>query len=161
MPTPPTLRFTAADSNHAHADWGANCGPHSLAAALGRSLEEIQRDMPFEFRGFMSPTEITKTIQVVQPEFQKPVRHYEGTKELGNGINRIQWEGPWLDPGKPPALAYRYTHYVAHFDGWVLCTLCRTAGWIPADFWRDALRFLHDKESFHITHHWNLQAPKP
>jgi hypothetical protein len=43
---PPLLRYTAADSTAANETWGANCGPHSIAAALGLSLEQLCRASP-------------------------------------------------------------------------------------------------------------------
>lgn len=73
------------------------------------------------------------------------------TQELCNGINRVQWEGPWLEPGVPARVAYRHTHWVAHLDGWVLCTVCNPAEWIPVEDWRE-----YTEQDFHITHHYAI-----
>lgn len=76
--------------------------------------------------------------------------------ELCNGINRIQWEGKWLNPGVPARAAYRHTHYVAHRDGWVLCTACINDEWLPVDVWR---AFVAQAEKpFHVTHYWGLES---
>lgn len=153
VPLPPELRFTAAESAAAHQEWKASCGPHSIAAAAGKSLEEVRAALS-NYRGWMNPTQVSQALTALGQGFAL-TKGLE-TMDLCNGVNRIQWEGPWLGPGKPPSLAYRYTHYVAHHEGLVLCTGCIGHQWIPADDW-----FRHHLEEdpvtpFHITHHWRL-----
>lgn len=76
------------------------------------------------------------------------------TYTLINGINRIQSEGWWLDAGVDPREAYKHTHYVAHFDGWVMCTACDPAVWAEISFWADFFR--KEYGPFHITHHFSF-----
>ena len=76
------------------------------------------------------------------------------TATLCNGINRIQWEGPWLKPGVPPAAAYKHTHWVAHWAGWVLCTAVESYRWVPVAWWAEVLK--HSGEAWHVTHHYEL-----
>ncbi len=102
----------------------------------------------------MSPTMISKTLLALGKRYQ--LRKGMRTQELCEGINRIQWEGPWLDPGVPARVAYFHTHYVAHFQGMVLCTACLPAEWIPVDSWRRHHLEEEPKSPFHITHHWMI-----
>lgn len=150
------LRFTREESEFANRVWKATCGPHSIAAACGLSLDEVREQLDYfgDYKGWMSPTQVERVLL----RLKKPFRLTVGLKtmDLCNGINRIQWEGEWLNPGVPARVAYRHTHWVAHFDGWVLCTACLTAEWIPATAWR---RFhLEDDppSPFHITHHYAM-----
>jgi hypothetical protein len=154
---PPVLAFNEGDSQMANAAWKATCGPHAIAAACGKTLDEVRRaicDADVNYRGWMSPTQVSKTLTALGQSFilTKGLK----TMDLCNGVNRVQWEGPWLNPGVPPRVAYFQTHLVAHFDGQVLCTCCRTAEWIPDDVFR---RFHLEQEPvspFHITHHWTI-----
>ena len=152
---PPILRYTEADSDRANDEWKATCGPHSIAAACGKTLEDVRAAMlraGVNYRGWMSPTQVTNTLHAlgVFPSIQSKLK----TMELCDGINRVQWEGKWLNPGVPPRVAYFHTHLVAHFSGFVLCT-ATVHGWVPADEWRN----FHTnvlKSPFHITHHWTI-----
>lgn len=153
----PALQYTFEGSENAYAEWKASCGPHSIAAALGITLDSVRAKLT-NYKGWMSPTQLGDALRALGREYA--LSHNLKTMELCNGINRIQWEGKWLNPGVPPRVAYFYTHWVAHFDGWVLCTACEPSEWIPESEWR---RF-HLEESpaspFHITHHYRLPAPR-
>lgn len=153
----PPLRYTVSDSDRANEEWKATCGPHSIAAACGLTLEEVRKAMP-EYKGWMSPTMVGETLRTLGQNFtlNKGLK----TAELCEGINRIQWEGKWLNPGVPARAAYFHTHYVAHRAGWVLCTACLPAHWIPVHAWRQVLLVEPDPSPFHVTHHFKF-SPKP
>lgn len=151
---PPILRFTEAESDRAHAEWKATCGPHSIAAACGLTLDEVRAALP-PYKGWMSPTMIGETLRALARPYT--LRKGLKTQELCNGVNRIQLEGKWLDPGVPARVAYFHTHYVAHRAGWVLCTVCRAAQWIPVHVWRRVLLEGADPKPFHVTHHYHLK----
>lgn len=153
----PPLRFTAADSERAEKEWKATCGPHSLAAACGLTLEAVRPALT-NYKGWMSPTQISLALVALGKTHN--LRHHLKTAELCDGINRIQWEGKWLNPGVPARVAYFHTHWVAHFAGWVLCTACEPAQWITADSWRQFHLECEPRSPFHITHHYGLEAPK-
>jgi hypothetical protein len=159
---PPRLRYTEAESVQAYDAWKAQCGPHSLAAACGKSLHDIRTAIiqaGITYKGWMSPTYMCRTLDRLGIAYQltKGLK----TMDLCNGINRVQWEGAWLNPGVPPRIAYFHTHLIAHFDGWVLCTCCENAEWIPAGEWVDFLLNEKPPQPFHITHHWKLERPAP
>jgi hypothetical protein len=149
------LRYTEAESKAANKAWKATCGPHAIAAACGKTLEEVRAAFipgAVNYRGWMSPTQVERTLGALNVAYD--VRKGLKTQKLCNGINRVQWEGKWLNPGVPPRVAYFHTHLVAHFDGVVLCTCCLVAEWVPAEDWRSFVAA--EIHPFHVTHHWEL-----
>lgn len=154
MKCPIPLRWTQAGSDQHHALWGANCGPHSIAAAAGVSLWQVQRHI-VNFRGWMNPSMVGTALTSlgIYYALRKGLR----TRTLCNGISRIQWEGTWLNPGVPPAAAYAHTHFVAHFNGWVLCTFATPSEWIALEAWQGFLDLL--SKPWHVTHHYLLPEP--
>jgi hypothetical protein len=152
------LRYTEADSKRANKEWKATCGPHSIAAACGITLEDVRAAMVragVNYRGWMSPTQVLNTLHALCT-FPRSIQSNLKTMDLCNGINRVQWEGKWLNPGVPARIAYFHTHLVAHFDGLVLCTGCLVAEWVPVDAWREFHLKGNPPSPFHITHHWTL-----
>ncbi|WP_075090077.1 hypothetical protein [Verrucomicrobium spinosum] len=82
------------------------------------------------------------------------------TRELRNGICRVQFEGPWIGVGKAVAEGYKYTHYVAVRDGWVLCTVATPHHWVPEGVWRPAIgRFANTEPAtgWHVTHWYEFE----
>lgn len=146
------LRWSFEESLDANEEWGANCGPHSLAAISGKTLTEIRAFVP-GFRGWMNPTMIGESLKAlgVRYRIERP-RH--GTMKLENGINRVQWEGPWLNPGVPARVAYFHTHWVAYVDGWALCTVIDPSLWTEYEYWRACL--VGKNRPYHITHHYRI-----
>ena len=146
------LLYTEADSERANREWKASCGPHSIAAACGKSLDEV-RAVLVNFKGWMSPTMVCNALGALGMTdilYQTKLK----TGDLCNGINRVQWEGKWLNPGVPARVAYFHTHLVAHYYGFVLCTACLPHEWIPVNAWRHHLE--ENDSPFHITHHWRI-----
>ena len=108
--TPPPLRFTHDDANRAYDDWGANCGPGAIAAMLGMTLDELRPQMgDFEDKRYTNPTLMWDVLNRIGVGFSltKPARSWPDY-----GLARVQWEGPWTNPGVPPRAAYRHTHWV-------------------------------------------------
>lgn len=154
------MKFTMKDSMLANTDWGANCGPHSLAAALAVDLATIRKLMPdFEGKGYTNPTMLRRVLDNVGMEYEltKGLK----TREVCEGINRVQWEGPWLNPGVPPRVAYFQTHIVAAAADMVFCT-CTSIGWVPVDEWRAHLDEIVPAwpkcTGWHITHHFKFEV---
>ena len=107
------LRFNQEDAQWAFDEWGCNCGPSALAAALGMTLDEIRPHMgPFESRGYTNVTNMRKAIQSAGARI---VRSGNGWPPVGFGVVRIQWGGPWIMDGKPARWAACATHWVASF----------------------------------------------
>lgn len=106
------LRFDEHDARRAFDEWGCNCGPSALAAALDKTLDEIRPHMgPFEQRGY---TNVTNMRDAIASAGGRIVREYEpGWPPVGAGLVRIQWGGPWIIDGKPARWAARASHWVA------------------------------------------------
>lgn len=118
-----TYPFTEQDSQAAHDDWGANCGPNALAFALGRNIKDCKDLIPgFTGKQFTNPTMMlsailssganVRTISVRPPQEGRfadiePMFHQHAA------VVRIQWEGPWTKPGANQRWAYRQTHWIA------------------------------------------------
>lgn len=152
MKEEPPLSYSPMESHQAKTIWKASCGPHSIAAACGISLNKTRAHLD-GFRGLLNPTEIGAALQSLKQKFNTLGRLK--TQKLCEGINRVQWEGPWLDEDRPPHHAYQHTHYVAFRQGWVLCTTIASDRWVPEEEWRKTLS--DNKKPLHITHHWEIQ----
>lgn len=155
IPHPPPLPYIREQSARANARWGANCGPHALAAATGRGLDEVEAGLA-GFRGWVNPTMIGAALRSMGVAYS--MRKGLRTRDLCGGINRVQWEGRWLDPGVPPAAAYRHTHWVAHREGLVLCTIADPARWVTVAEWESALA-ASGHGAWHVTHHYRIAPP--
>lgn len=155
------LMFNAAAANHASDAWGANCGPMSLAAALMLNLETVRTLIPgFEQKGYTNPTMMEKALDKTGIMFNRTARLK--SLEPCEGLNRVQWEGPWLKPGVPPMAAYGYTHWIAYANGHVFCSAIGLVGWVPFDQWRIEVQKVCNGirrcTGWHITHHYNFEV---
>lgn len=115
----PKVRFTAADLDAASTKWGCNCGPTALAAICDLMPDDVR---PFlgAFRGLMNPTEMAEaivrlgcTLTRLPHERLYVPGTYRGRFGAEYGVTRIQYGGPWTNPGVNPRWAYRYTHWIA------------------------------------------------
>lgn len=112
-----TYSFTEADSQEAYDEWGANCGPNSLAFALQKPLSEIRGSIPdFDKRRYTSPTMMKQAlVNLSVPWVEvKPVSKDTMFQWLPCLV-RIQWCGPWTDEGANPKWAYRQTHWITTY----------------------------------------------
>lgn len=107
------IKFDQKDVFRANDEWGCNCGPSALAAALGMTLDEVRSHMgPFEQRRY---TNITNMREAIAKAGGCIVRAHEGWPPVGVGLVRIQWGGPWIIDGKPARWAATATHWIATY----------------------------------------------
>lgn len=107
------LKFDEHDAQRAYDEWGCNCGPSALAAALGMTLDEVRPHMgPFEQRGY---TNVSNMQAAILSAGGRISRMYSSWGPVGSGVARIQWGGPWIIDGKPARWAARASHWVAWF----------------------------------------------
>lgn len=133
-------RFDFADAERAHNEWGANCGPGAIAAICQLSLDELRPHMgDFEEKHYTNPALMWKVLRGLGVNFKV----LESTARWPTyGLVRIQWEGPWTEPGVPIRARYRFTHWVGActagpddigiFD--INC-INNGTGWVSLDDW--------------------------
>lgn len=164
-PTSPRFhapRFTAADADRAHDDWGCNCGPSALAAICGLTLDAARPLMgDFEAKHYTNPTLMMASLDRV------PGITWRRVKDLPDwGLVRVQWEGPWTQPGVPMRARYRHTHWIGTcasargrgaFD---VNAMSNGSGWCSWEHWQQILAPLIIREcvprasgAWHFTHH--------
>lgn len=111
-----TLVFDSYDARDANKSWGCNCGPSALAFALGMTLSEVRPFMgEFETKRYTNPKLMIESIRRAGAKITKSHRvgrEFSGRFPIVNALCRIQWAGPWTEPGAPPKWAYRQTHWV-------------------------------------------------
>lgn len=163
----PQLKLRAPpDLEDAHAAWGANCGPATLAAALALTLEDVKPLVcnykrtahgPDElaYRGLMNATDMRDALQRSARDFWvlvKETREIERTMMGPAGhvvcmnphtmIFLLAWDGPWRTV---PRAAATYRHWIAYVHGY-LGTMGPgfvydvNVGWVPYDFWDETIR---------------------
>lgn len=154
-----SLAFTEADMHRAAEEWGCNCGPSALAAALGVALDEVRPLIPgFEKRGYTSPTMMKQGVAAAD-------RCFVAVDEWPQrGVVRIQFTGPWTQPGANPRWAYWYTHWVASFrDNGRLIVFDCNCGLQTYEAWQQnvvpeiARSIKRADGGWHATHRWQLQ----
>lgn len=122
--TKPSLLFTLDDAQRAADEWGANCGPAAIAAISGLSLDAVRPHLgDFETKHYTNPTLMWAALRSLGVRWTCKTRLARdaagaqygdvGTVPLPEyGLARIQWEGPWTEPGVPIRVRYRHTHWV-------------------------------------------------
>lgn len=146
------VKFTATEAEQAHEMWGCNCGPGAIAAVLGLSLAELRPRLgDFETRRYMNPTLMWETLDRLGASWRSRKNPRAGRNDKlcpgwpVYGLARIQWEGPWTQPGVPAAAAYRHTHWVGAntrnpANVGIFDINCMNAGgWVPVKEWTEML----------------------
>lgn len=108
-------RFTEEDSNRAYDEWGCNCGPTAFAAILGLTLDEVRPIFGaagFVEKRYTNPTMMLDVLRASGREWKSNPCIDSFDPWPTWGLVRIQWEGPWTQPGVPIRARYRHTHWV-------------------------------------------------
>ncbi|WP_316184690.1 hypothetical protein [Bradyrhizobium sp. SZCCHNRI1003] len=106
-------KFSQADGERASDEWGCNCGPGAIAAIMLLTLDEVRPHMgDFERKRYTNPTLMFETLDRLRAA--GVCRSWRVGPKLwpAYGLVRIQWEGPWMEPGVPMRARYRHTHWV-------------------------------------------------
>lgn len=108
--------FTQEEAQAAYDEWGCNCGPSALAFALQRSLDDVRPLISgFDEKRYTSPSMMAAALKAAGVRWT-PVQDPDSMSMFdsrGIALVRIQWTGPWTQPGANPKWAYRYTHWIA------------------------------------------------
>jgi hypothetical protein len=111
--------FTEEDMAQTNEEWGASCGPISLAFALQVPLQEVREAIPgFEEKRHTTPTMMRAALEKLQvgyDEIHFPGYHFIPRDMFDEriAICRIQWTGPWTALGANPKWSYKATHWIA------------------------------------------------
>lgn len=134
--TKPLARFDQGDAVLAYDNWGANCGPGALAAIMDMTLDEVRAHLgDFETKGYTNPALMHSALRSIGRPWRKV-----GAVWPSHGLVRVQWEGPWTEPGVPMRARYRHTHWIGvHREGnamWIFDINCMCAGgWVDHHEW--------------------------
>lgn len=157
------LRFTEEDAHKAYDEWGCNCGPTALAAIMGSTLDEARKALPgFDDKHYTNPTMMFAGLDNLKAKYTISTQSSRWPKY---GLVRVQWEGPWTNPGVPIRARYRHTHWVAAqlgadgTTGIFDCNSMPSGGWIGLRDWMDSLvpwilenLVPRNNGKFHLTH---------
>ena len=104
--------YEPPDVQAAHEQWGATCGPCAFAAVNGITLAQARRCFPLVTlrRTWVNPTQMRHALDLLGQPYTV---HGAASRPAEPQLVLIQFGGPWLLPSVPPAVAYRYTHWVA------------------------------------------------
>lgn len=106
------VRFTFADVERANWDWRCSCGPAALAAICGLTLDEVRPHFLPAFPGWTTPTRMFEALRRTGRHWSNVTLRVGRTPWPIHGLARIQWEGPWTQPGASLRWAYTHTHWV-------------------------------------------------
>ena len=153
------LKFDLEAAQKASDEWGANCGPGALAAMLGMTLDEVRPHLGnFESKGYMNPKLMIDALESLNVNFVAK-KHNEG-RFYESGLARVQWEGPWTEPGVDRRKRYRHTHWVGFKDrGRVIFDIncIDEGGWISKVVWeRNVVPYLLKKCEPEASGKWHL-----
>lgn len=102
-------RISGVEADAAYEQWGCNCGPGAIAAIMGMRLDDVRPLMgDFEKKHYTNPTLMWEVLDRIGRPWRKVGKDWPRF-----GLARIQWEGPWSEPGQNPRWGYRQTHWVA------------------------------------------------
>lgn len=155
------VRFSLDDAQRAADTWGANCGPGAIAGVLGYTLDELRPHLfDFERKRYTNPTLMWQILRGLGVPFRVEVAR----AWPAYGLARIQWEGPWTQPGVPIGARYRRTHWVGSslgrtmgdakvFDINCICD----GGWVSFNVWsRQVVPWLLKECEPKANGHWHV-----
>lgn len=113
-------KLTIESAQAAGDEWGFNCGPGALCGVLDLTPEEVRPHLgDFEQKGYTNPTLMAHALHSLGMKFRRKFEcavHVEGRPHPDEwplrGFVRVQWDGPWTNPGVPMAARYRHTHWI-------------------------------------------------
>lgn len=124
-------------------EWGANCGPFALSAISGLSMNEIKPTMMavrFGERRYTSPAMMYAALNRLGLSWRR-----NGVAIPQFGLARVQWHGPWTEPGQPLRARFRHSHWIGlmkrgdEIGAFDVNCLGNGSGWVSWDDWRGSV----------------------
>jgi len=110
------IRFSVDEANHAGKEWRFNCGPGAICAVLNMTPAELRpRMLTFEAKGYTNPKLMKDVLRNLDVSWAEVFRSEERSKRViwpAVGLVRVQWAGPWTNPGVPLTVRQRHTHWI-------------------------------------------------
>lgn len=146
----PSYSITEADWKYCQATYGAcNCGPTALATMLNLPCRDVMPHLNgYKEKHYVNPTMMKEALTALDVKFHDRFRRgYERvTIEDPHmlceyGLIRIQWQGPWTEPGANPKWAYRQTHWIGSMQYpirpgmGIVCVFDVNSGWTSQLEW--------------------------
>lgn len=172
----PPLRFTEQDAWEAAEAWGFNCGPAAVCAIVGLTPAELRPQLvDFEAKRYTNPTLMWKIIERLKVRYR--IRSLADNVPVlpwpRFGLARIQWEGPWTEPGVPIRARYRQTHWVGvnasnpeNIGIWDINAMMNGTGWVSLADWESIVVPFILKEcqprangKWYLTHAVEIEVP--
>lgn len=154
------LRFDAADAQRAAETWGANCGPGALAAICGLTFDELRPRLgEFEQKGYTTEHLVRRVLGDLGATFRI---HFGRQRWPRFGLARIQWHGPWMNPGVPYKARYWHTHWVGSSGvtpAWRIFDINGMAagGWLNYNEWSEqVVPWLLNETQPRATGEWSI-----
>jgi hypothetical protein len=159
--------YTPPDVEQAILAWDANCGPAALAAILRQPLAAVRSLLAgFPRRGYMNPTQMLAALELAHCTVSH-VQRGVGQPWPSYGLGFVQWHGPWMDPGRPVAAAYRRTHWIglaetSTYGRMVYDINCwdindQRGDWVPVAWWEQEIVPMITAEISRATCDWHLR----
>ena len=113
----------------------------------------------FDAKRYTNPTMMNDVLRAIGVPWRKI-----GAAWPQYGLVRVQWEGPWTEPGVPMPARYRYTHWIgaAHRNGEIgvfdINCMNNGAGWVSLADWSETIaphliaQYPRANGKWHITH---------
>lgn len=130
------VRFSIDDAQSA-AGGHFNCGPAALCAVADLLPDEALAHLHgFEQKHYTNPSMMFAALKELGIRFTNTANLAYPTF----GLVRVQWGGPWTNPGVPARARYRHTHWIAaheemRFDVNAMCV----GGWLSRAEWETQL----------------------
>ena len=138
--------FTEQEAYRAAERFGFNCGPAALCAVTGlRPEEAIDRLHGFERKRYTNPSMMQRALRDLGIGFERVYQCLGLSKAREPkypefGLVRVQWGGPWTEPGVPVRARYSHTHWIACDRGEVFdVNAISWGGWIARWEWEQRL----------------------
>jgi len=141
------VRFSEADVDKHAEEYRFNCGPSAICAALNLTPDELRPNLcDFEKKGYTNPTMMNNILTGLKAKW-KLVYRGDGAKVMpftdAMKLIRVQWAGPWTEPGAHHMARYRHTHWIAMQSNEIFDVNAVGAGnydgWLPHHVWATKL----------------------
>jgi hypothetical protein len=127
---------------------------------MGMTLDAVRPHMGgFESKRYTNPTLMNDALRSIGRPWKKI-----GAIWPNYGLVRVQWEGPWTNPGVPMRVRYRYTHWIGAETGrssigiFDINCMNNGTGWCSLDDWSNIIvpclvkQYPRASGKWHLTH---------